>query len=220
MLRHVIDALKADGVPFHNQYRLTQGAWNPMRGGADRLAKFLRVGVEQMVWGDVWPWFEMLSVKKAGIPLHCKGNVKEYSKDEQLKDVPVTAVEFEEIAGIPFPSADPQWLKERLLAKKQKLFDYSFQIVEKRGTQALIETPNVTIGTIHSVKGGEADSVYLFPDLSRAALRERWFDVEGDDSMKRLFYVGMTRTKNKLVLGRGMSRNSISFPKPEECNGK
>ena len=63
---------------------------------------------------------------------------------------------------------------------------------------AIQRQPEIIVGTIHSVKGGEADVVYLLPDLSVAAVRQA---EEGDeDSITRTFYVGMTRAKERLVL--------------------
>jgi len=57
--------------------------------------------------------------------------------------------------------------------------------------------PRVTIGTIHSVKGGEADHVYVFPDMSPAGM-----DNSSTDSIVRMFYVAMTRAKKTLHLCR------------------
>jgi superfamily I DNA/RNA helicase len=55
-------------------------------------------------------------------------------------------------------------------------------------------------GTIHSVKGGEADAVFLFPDLSRSGdLAYRRYGADRD-SVIRLFYVGMTRARKSLYL--------------------
>lgn len=51
----------------------------------------------------------------------------------------------------------------------------------------------------NSVKGGEADSVYLFPDISTAAAKDVG-DSEVRDSLFRMFYVGMTRAFEKLTI--------------------
>jgi superfamily I DNA/RNA helicase len=74
-------------------------------------------------------------------------------------------------------------------------------VVIKRSLDALAARPLVTIGTIHSVKGGEADTVYLFNDLSRAGTEE-WCDdgSEGHDSIVRQVYVAMTRSRDRLVI--------------------
>jgi len=53
---------------------------------------------------------------------------------------------------------------------------------------------------VHSVKGGEADIVYLFPDLSQEAYRTAIVDREQRDSIRRQMYVGMTRAKEGLYI--------------------
>jgi superfamily I DNA/RNA helicase len=64
----------------------------------------------------------------------------------------------------------------------------------------LLERPQVIVGTIHSVKGGEADVVILFPDLSQAgdAAYQRYGPPR--DAVIRTFYVGMTRAREALYL--------------------
>jgi superfamily I DNA/RNA helicase len=50
------------------------------------------------------------------------------------------------------------------------------------------------MSTIHGSKGGEADNVVLFTDLSTAAMQQN------TDDLHRVFYVGVTRTKENLYL--------------------
>ncbi len=57
--------------------------------------------------------------------------------------------------------------------------------------------PRITISTIHGSKGGEADNVVLFTDLSNAASQET---MTNPDDMHRVFYVGVTRTKTNLYI--------------------
>ncbi len=52
----------------------------------------------------------------------------------------------------------------------------------------------------NSVKGGEADCVFLFPDLSRAGMVEWSAGGERRDSVIRQIYVGMTRARESLIL--------------------
>jgi len=53
---------------------------------------------------------------------------------------------------------------------------------------------------VHSVKGGESSHVILFPDLSYQGARHAE-SQEGRDATIRQFYVGMTRAKEKLIIG-------------------
>jgi hypothetical protein len=57
--------------------------------------------------------------------------------------------------------------------------------------------PRVSVSTIHGSKGGEADNVVLFTDLSGAALNAASIDA---DDLHRVFYVGVTRTRKNLYL--------------------
>jgi len=57
--------------------------------------------------------------------------------------------------------------------------------------------PRITASTIHGSKGGEADNVVLFTDLSPAADEEMRINP---DDMHRVFYVGVTRTKQNLYI--------------------
>ena len=52
----------------------------------------------------------------------------------------------------------------------------------------------------NSVKGGQADVVYLFPDLSQAGDAQYRRDGPPRDSVIRQFYVGVTRTREKLYI--------------------
>jgi superfamily I DNA/RNA helicase len=57
--------------------------------------------------------------------------------------------------------------------------------------------PRITASTIHGSKGGEADNVILFTDLSPAA--DTQFQRNPDDT-HRVFYVGVTRAKQNLYI--------------------
>ena len=57
--------------------------------------------------------------------------------------------------------------------------------------------PRIVVSTIHGSKGGEADNVVVFSDISASA--ERDMRVKPDD-MHRVFYVAVTRTREKLFI--------------------
>ena len=79
------------------------------------------------------------------------------------------------------------------------------------GPDALEESPRVIVGTIHSVKGGEADVVFLFPDVSPAG--DAAYQKHGlqRDSVIRLFYVGMTRARHTLYICQRESPIAITI---------
>jgi DNA helicase-2/ATP-dependent DNA helicase PcrA len=61
----------------------------------------------------------------------------------------------------------------------------------------IFEKPKIKLSTIHGAKGGEADNVLLFTDLSGKALEEM---EKNPDDAHRVLYVGITRTKKNLIL--------------------
>ena len=61
----------------------------------------------------------------------------------------------------------------------------------------IFEKPRIKLSTIHGAKGGEADNVLLFMDLSGKALKEM---EKNPDDAHRVLYVGVTRAKQNLVL--------------------
>ena len=100
----------------------------------------------------------------------------------------------------PIVQGDLTWLVSHLLAPQARRLHYVIAIARESGVHALFDVPKVTVGTIHSVKGGEADVVMLFPDLSPHAVEARESSREGWDAVQRLFYVGMTRARDTVML--------------------
>jgi superfamily I DNA/RNA helicase len=80
-------------------------------------------------------------------------------------------------------------------------------IARKHGMEKLAAVPQITVGTIHSVKGATFDVVYLFPDLSPQAMEDWWRDR---DSILRCWYVGATRSRETLIICSPGSPYSIS----------
>lgn len=72
----------------------------------------------------------------------------------------------------------------------------NFYIRARRQGETLTGVPRVRISTIHGAKGGQADNVVLGLDISEMA------DVsmrQNPDDETRVFYVGATRTKERLI---------------------
>jgi superfamily I DNA/RNA helicase len=95
---------------------------------------------------------------------------------------------------------DLEWLAASVLPKYERPARFAARVIERLGSAALTKEPAITVGTIHSVKGGEAETVYLFPDVSQAGWIEMHGSTEGHDAAVRLGYVGMTRASERLVL--------------------
>lgn len=209
MLIPVIRALREAGIPFHNPYRRKNGAWNPLarRSGAsasDRLSSFLRMG-EEGFWAknDLECWL-------SGV--RCSEILPSGTSYKKFSEGPLAAVaegeipyDFAEIllgdaaveAGM---ASDTLWYLEHLQSTRRKAAEFPVAIAERSGRVSLQETPRVTVGTIHSVKGGEADTVIVAPDLSQRGV-ESWLNGgEDKQAIYRLFYVAMTRAKENLYI--------------------
>ena len=61
----------------------------------------------------------------------------------------------------------------------------------------IFRKPKIRLSTIHGAKGGEADNVLLYLDLSGKALMEM---ERNPDDAYRVLYVGVTRAKENLIL--------------------
>jgi superfamily I DNA/RNA helicase len=101
-------------------------------------------------------------------------------------------------------SGDPkqllQWWARRVAPAFHARVQFPVAAALAGGPGALEESPRIIVGTIHSVKGGEADVVFLFPDVSPAG--DAAYQKHGPqrDSVIRLFYVGMTRARHTLYI--------------------
>jgi superfamily I DNA/RNA helicase len=99
----------------------------------------------------------------------------------------------EAIKGVDWATARP-WF-EALVSMDPEKRDYIRYAM--RNGEKIISPPRITISTIHGSKGGQADGVYLLPDVSESTYRAL---EQGSDDEHRVFYVGVTRVKDRLVI--------------------
>jgi superfamily I DNA/RNA helicase len=216
MLRPIVAVLRKAGIPFHNPYRKSNGFWNPIRIGrrattASRILSLLvahpSFGQEHHAWtnGDLVQWGEVL---------HAKGILRHGMKTKLKAGDAAAPVTMERLDEVFEPAALDSlmaawegdyrdllaWWGTRVTTDLAERVKYPLGIVSRRGPQALLETPQVVVGTIHSVKGGQADVVYVFPDLSQAGDAQYARGGPPRDSVIRLFYVGLTRAFERLYL--------------------
>jgi len=209
MLKPLIAFFRDHGVPFHNPYTTKRGDWNPLakRKGAsiaERVRAFL-----YCQWltdpEELWLWLEMLKLDHWRRDKDVTVNfLKELKGKMTLTEIGSL---FADEAIRRATDSDLEWLYEGMLSrfKGSQATRYALKVAERDETGvSLTKTPQICVGSVHSVKGGESDVCYVFPDLSPAADDEYVVD---ESSIIRVFYVAMTRARETLVLCDGASRS-------------
>jgi hypothetical protein len=195
MLSDVIASLKQNGIPFCNPYRRTDARWNPL-SRTMLTVRSLMVGDRDWTGEEAARWAGVLSDKRAFI----RGGKAEFlrgCKDAGHKPIKTRLLGLlTDDAHDMVVGQDPQVFSELRATMATGDWNYTLRVVRQFGPEV---EPWIIVGTIHSVKGGEADDVVLFPDLSPAGYSE-YMSSENRDRILRLFYVGMTRAKDRLVM--------------------
>ena len=204
LLDPVIQLLRAEGIPFHNPYRRSNSTWNPLGTTGRALAAYL-----QPAWtgNEAYRWLNVLrstGVFRSGQRKAALEWVQRMGRHEVLLEdlhnfllpTTISRVEHEDLS----------LFEER---RKGVPGDWSYALDIYRRLSAEERVPRVIVGTIHSVKGGQADHVYLMPDLSPAAYEDLW--GPNADRIIRLMYVGMTRARVSLTLGGEATRRAVSW---------
>ena len=202
MLEPTITMLRERGLIYQNQWRRSNGRWNPIGAKrddqtrtADRVAAFHRGEAPEL-------WVPML----AADTFHTRGGKK------HLEDNPAEWAQWtktEALAAI--DRHDLRWLLAHVNREYQRPVEYAAKVIARRGPEILDAKVLVDIGTIHSVKGGAADVVFIFPDVSAAGAEEIFRGQTGRDSAIRLGYVAASRAREELVLCAPAGRDELGL---------
>jgi len=211
MLTNLISDLKARGVAFANPWKPEEKSWNPLNNKTTQmLLNFIDQGPEPPAWSSEQfvSWAEHIKVGPEGL-IRVKGKAGIEQIKRLLEDDPAapglhTCEGY--IDQLMTPEAinfavdrDLDWLLRNIAKAKIAPLRYPIKLYNQGGIDALKQKARIFVGTIHSVKGAEADNVFLYPDLSYAAVQEAQ-TKEGYENLCRLFYVGVTRAKTNLFL--------------------
>jgi DNA helicase II / ATP-dependent DNA helicase PcrA len=224
-LRPVIAILRKEGIPFHNPYRRSNGFWNPLRIGrrASSASRVLSLLVAHPVFGggerpwtngDLAQWAEVLKVDgilRRGVKTKLRtADLAQAAGMDRLVEIfepaalesLMTAMDGDHLVLL-------DWWRTRVTTDVADRVKYPVDIAARRGPQAVLDPPKVVVGTIHSVKGGQADVVFLFPDLSQAGDAQYGHGGTERDAVIRQFYVGATRAREELYI---CQRDTMAIP--------
>ena len=177
-------------IAFHNPYRPGDKAWNPLNTKIWRAAR----SYTRLKDGEEITGFEL---KNMVMTMVSRGNLVVGTKSK-IDDI------FE-VGGIGFKSKVDLFKAIGLGVFSPELITFKKEISEifkVEGTQSgellgrvseILEEPRVIIGTIHSVKGGEADHVWIDKGTSYGCLKGCKDDARVFWDEVRVSYVGVTR---------------------------
>jgi DNA helicase II / ATP-dependent DNA helicase PcrA len=226
MLMPLLAVLRKAGIPYHNPFRKANGYLNPLRpksrGSAVRRTLSLLVGHpgwdgEARGWTcrEILSWSEWLrptGVLRPG----ARDFLSAHPGAKVTPELLAAVFETDALESLLKARADGypallRWWRGRLATQFQKRAAFPVEIALRRGPHGLIDDPAVIVGTVHSVKGAEADVVYLFPDLSKAGDAQYQRHGPPRDSVIRLFYVGATRARETLYICSAQGSAAVSI---------
>lgn len=218
MLEPLIAVARRHGIPFENPYNRKNRRWNPLFttrgvGAKDRLLAYLRPDAE--TWGPdarMWTGADMALWTKPLKASCFHGGRKAIAALDGDTEIPESWFD-DHLAEPGLYDLTPSAFEKAMNPAESNMKPYLFplQIARSRGAATLRQKPNLLFGTIHSLKGGEADVVYLAPDVSSAGY-ETW--KRYPDATIRQFYVGMTRARESLIVTAPRRDSGQHFIKP------
>ncbi|GAA0306814.1 UvrD-helicase domain-containing protein [Halarchaeum salinum] len=156
---------------------------------------------------------------------------EEISEGEEA-DAPLDQMEFSTefirnwVPFVPAPTAAADMLR-KVTRYQRRSIDAYFQ-----GDYQGMDSSRVRVGTIHSAKGREADHVFLATDLTEKVVEQMAATADHDDlpegveeftrksdpvpvltdNERRVFYVGMSRARERLVLMQNLVTGAPTLP--------
>ena len=190
-LKPYITALRKANVPFCNQYRKEEKKWNPLAlDGAESIKVYLR-----LLKGESLDVYEIKKMIKNCVAKTCmvRGAKK---KIEALPLTEKKKYEFFGLLGMGFLGSflDGKESIEECFKVKSENADLVYHVANNEPEQ-FFETPRVCVGTFHSVKGGEADNVWIDPGITTKIKKAIYGDPDAWDDECRVAYVAATRAR-------------------------
>ena len=184
--------LISEGIPWHNDYRPSDRGWNPTHTkGWEAVLTYLKLKNMEAISGvDLQKMIKKIIVKGNLTP----GIKTKISKKALPKDVTM------------FDLYDLGLFTEEFLTFKKPIHEVfiltgtTAKLIPRMTETDIAKEPRITLGTIHSSKGGEADHVWLDAATSSQCMQAIVQEQGTLDDEIRVAYVGVTRAKQTLGL--------------------
>lgn len=196
--------LTTKGLPWHNPYRDAPG-WNPTNS---KLWKAVQTYDEIIRGMEVYAQ----DVRRMISLTYVAGNLEPGIKTQVKKLLPNPYDKYDVFSLSDKGWFTPEWFKfQRPLDALFGLEGGAGDLLRVKGREIVRETPRIMLGTIHSVKGGEADHVWLDTTSSPTIARSIMDNQQAGDDETRLIYVAVTRARQScgLLAPVGIPNNVI-----------
>lgn len=209
MLAPVTDQLRKLGVLFHNPYRPQNTKWNPLgTRGTSTLSKLIYLETHPLTWQAAAYVDSLCNNPVGGGLFHSAASVRQRVRAMSAAELATIVTEpiFRDYGLTLFVENPRDYLRQHGKTAYARSLDYAEAVATRYGVENIPAEPSVIVGTIFSVKGGEADHVVIAPDLSPAGYKQYQINP---DSGSRLFYVGVTRAKHGLTVLRPTDKYNV-----------
>lgn len=200
-----LDILRSKKLLWHNPYRPDDLGWNPTNTQSwQALAIYYKIFA-----GHEFTIEELQIMSKK---LIAKNNLVRGAKSAIDDLNPKEVIDVSTLPEIGFTS---DFLEQNLSIEDTFRFSGKIKLLleEISGMDDpagyLNQTPNIIVGTIHSVKGGEADHVWLDTSTPPVVMREIYNNRQAMYDEARVQYVATTRAKKTLGLLRSRTWNPL-----------
>ncbi len=206
--RYLLDALVEElylrGVPFGN----LRGP-SPFRGATAGLVLLLRrlLRNEPVTLADLARLLEHIP-QKPYLERGLKAETKRRAEESPEQPVRLPSLLDQVTEAFTRLAGSGEYLD--LLKMPARDGAYFRRVITKYGEGALTDRPRLLLGTIHSVKGMEADHVVILSDMAKRT----WLGWEADPSAElRVWYVAVTRAKQGVTLVEPKQMRCFEWPK-------
>lgn len=177
-------------VLWHNPYKPKDRVYNPLNTKVWRAARnYVKLGRGEVISDNDFRHMTRNTIAEKNIIRGMKTQIENIELDKEIDMFGVIS------SGI--------FTKEFLTFEKP--LEEVFKLVGPSGEMLkncddIMEEPKIILGTYHSVKGGEADHVWLDMSTSPKSLRSSINNIEQYYDEVRVAYVGITRAKESVGL--------------------